>query len=105
GVSPPEWRVANPPHALVFYSAAAGRSGHISGESVSATRRLLRALGAHTMPSQTSRSDTFGAMNPIVTIARLTVANTAPARAQHAAATLDAATAGRFAALALACVQ
>ena len=40
-----------------------------------------------------------------VTIALLTVAITAPARAQHAAATLDAATAGRFAALALACVQ
>jgi len=57
------------------------------------------------MPSQTSRSDTFGAMKPIVTIALLTVAITAPARTQHAAARLDAATAGRFAALALACVQ
>ena len=57
------------------------------------------------MPSRTSRSDTFGAMKLIVTIALLTVAITAPARAQHAAATLDAATAGRFAALALACVQ
>jgi DUF2891 family protein len=44
-------------------------------------------------------------MKPIVTIVLLTLAITAPARTQHAAATLDAATAGRFAALALACVQ
>jgi len=48
----------------------------------------------------------FGAMKSIVTLAGLTVAlATMPARAQQAAATLDAHTAGRFAALALACVQ
>jgi hypothetical protein len=45
-------------------------------------------------------------MKSIVTLAVLTVAlATMPARAQQAVATLDAHTAGRFAALALACVQ
>ncbi len=45
-------------------------------------------------------------MKFIVTLAVLTVVlATVPAPAQQAAATLDAPTAGRFAALALACVQ
>ena len=58
------------------------------------------------MPLHASRGDTFGAMKFIVTLALLTVAlTTAPARAQRATSTLDAHTAGRFAALALACVQ
>src|SRR5918993_5135789 len=45
-------------------------------------------------------------MKSIVTVAVLTAAlDTMPARAQQAAATIDAQTAGRFAAMALACVQ
>src|SRR5687768_14545208 len=45
-------------------------------------------------------------MKSIVTVAALTAAlGTMPARAQQAAATIDAQTAGRFAAMALACVQ
>ena len=48
----------------------------------------------------------FRAMKPIVTLAVLTVTlASVPARAQQAMASLDVATAGRFAALALACVQ